>query len=176
MALHTRSHLEAMSLCCLAGQFFLSLMDSAVGFLILPSSVLVVASFTTRSCLLISSNLWGLLPVSKEASQPPSQPCWTLSRPSFIFISSFVAASLHCIPILTTFGPAISQACLVAALAFFIPCPNENHDGLAGLPGSPASPYPLPLGSTLSPRALQVLGDSWPARSPKVPGPLIPSY
>lgn len=111
--------------------FFLRFTASAVGSPILPPSVLVAASFSTRSCLLIPSNLWGLLPVSKEMSQPPSQPCWTLSRSRSTFT---VAASLHCILILTTFRPAVSQACLVAVLAFFIPCPNDSHDGLTGLP------------------------------------------
>ena len=70
-------------------------------------------------------------------------------------------ASFYCAPIPTTLGPAVSQACLEVALSFFIPGPNDNHDGLSGLSRSQASLYPLPLGSTHYPRNLQFLGDSW---------------
>lgn len=93
-----------------------------------------------------------------------------------------MAASLHCTPNLTASGPVVSQACLAAALAVFIQCPNENHVGLPGLPRSQASLQPLPLGSTLFPWALQILGDSWapalirPIQFANVPGALNPSY
>lgn len=84
-----------------------------------------------------------------------------------------------CTPLLTTFRPAMSQACLTAALAFSIQCSHENQDGLPGLPGSPASLHSLPPGSTHFPGALQVLSDSWalalirPTKPTSVPRALI---
>lgn len=98
-----------------------------------------------------------VLSLRKQVSSPaqPAVPLCGLVSPSS-------PALWSCTPLLTISGPAVSQACLTAALAFSILCPSENQDGFTWVSRKPGfSASPSLLAPPTFPGALQVLGDSW---------------